>query len=63
SLIIEFGMRPSRRAVFYKFHFLEAAKAYIVESGVDFSKKALKNIQTALEEFCLANGKNYYSKK
>jgi len=47
----------------YKFHFLEAAKNYIVESQRDYSKKALRKIRDALEQFCRERGKTYIFKK
>ena len=53
----------SSQTVFYKFHFLEAAKNYIVASQRDYSKKALKKIRTALEQFCQERGKTYIFKK
>ena len=53
----------SSKTVFYKFHFLEAAKNYIVASQRDYSKKALKKIRTALERFCQENNKMYIFKK
>ena len=53
----------SSNTVFYKFHFLEAAKTYIVASQRDYSKKALKKIRTALEQFCQENNKTYIFKK
>jgi len=53
----------SSQTVFYKFHFLEAAKNYIVASQRDYSKKALKKIRTALEQFCRERGKTYIFKK
>jgi len=53
----------SSKTVFYKFHFLEAAKNYVVASQRDYSKKALNKIRTALEQFCQENGKTYIFKK
>lgn len=51
------------RTTFYKFHFLEAAKSYIVESQRDYSKKGLRNIRNALEQYCQENNKTYLFKK
>ena len=53
----------SSNTAFYKFHFLEATKSYIVASQRDYSKKALKKIRTVLEQFCQENGKTYIFKK
>ncbi len=48
---------------YYKFHFLEAAKSFIVQSQKDYSRKGLKKIRAALEQFCQAHGKTYIFKK
>jgi len=53
----------SSKTVFYKFHFLEAAKSYIVASQRDYSKKGLRKIREALEKFCIENGKTYIFNK
>ncbi|MFX1477322.1 MAG: hypothetical protein ACFFCI_04250 [Promethearchaeota archaeon] len=51
------------KTIFYRFHFLEAAKSYITESQRDYSRKTLKKIMAALEEFCKTKGKTYIYKK
>lgn len=51
------------RTTYYRFHFLEATKSYIVESQRDYSKKGLREIRDALEQYCQENGKNYIFKK
>jgi hypothetical protein len=53
----------SSNTVFYKFHFLEATKSFILASQRDYSKKALKKIRAALEQFCQENGKTYIFNK
>ena len=58
DVALDLNFRHSR-TINYRFHFLEAAKSYIVESQRDYSKKALKKIRTALEQFCLERGKTY----
>ena len=62
SVLEDLFFRRSR-TIYYRFHFLEATKNYIVESQRDYSKKALKKIRTALEQFCLERGKTYIFKK
>ena len=57
------GSGMHSRTIHYKFHFLEAAKVYIIESQKDYSAKALKKIMTALEQFCQERGKTYTFKK
>ncbi|MFX1572836.1 MAG: hypothetical protein ACFFB0_08805 [Promethearchaeota archaeon] len=48
---------------YYKFHFLEAAKSFIVQSQKDYSRKKLNKIRVALEQFCQAHGKTYIFRK
>lgn len=51
------------RTIYYRFHFIEATKSYIVESQKDYSRKGLNKIRAALEQYCQVHGKSYIFKK